>query len=139
MNPPPRHALKSLPAPTDHPQAAELASVQPAVGGWKGVAEGVRTGRNRNPDPTPGAPGIRICAPPVYRYNGDPARWSLRYADTPYAAYACACGETANTTGLRNATALIDQYEEHKKTCSHHAGQDNVRPLVARYTRRNAA
>ncbi|MFB8353446.1 hypothetical protein [Streptomyces niveus] len=139
MTAPANPPIKSLTDTTDPPPAAELRSVPPAVGVPKGVAEGVRTGRNRNPDPTPEAPGIRIYAPPVYRYNGDPARWSLRYGDTPYAAYACACGETANATGLRNATGLIDRYEEHKKTCSHHAGQDNVIPLVARYTRRAAA
>ncbi|MFD4117077.1 hypothetical protein ACFWSJ_26950 [Streptomyces niveus] len=139
MTAPPNPPIKSLTTTTSPPPAAELRSAPPAVGGWKNVAEGVRTGRNREPDPTPEAPGIRIYAPPVYRYHDDPARWSLRTADTPYAAFACACGETANATGLRNATALITRYEEHKEACSHHADQNNDRPLVARYTRRNAA
>ncbi|MFJ2651160.1 hypothetical protein ACIO1C_31120 [Streptomyces sp. NPDC087420] len=94
------------------------------------------------PDPTPATPGIRIYAPPLYRYHDDPARWSLRFADTPYAAYACACGESAHATGPRNVADLITRYADHTTTCAKHATPDNVRalrPLVARYTRRTAA
>ncbi|QNP75887.1 hypothetical protein IAG44_21510 [Streptomyces roseirectus] len=69
-------------------------------------------------DPTPERPGIRICAPPVYRYHYDGARWSKRYATTPTAACACACGHTRTATGQRAVTALVTEYGRHKTTCT---------------------
>ncbi|MEV6545277.1 hypothetical protein [Streptomyces sp. NPDC051665] len=123
MNPPPRPRLKSItPTPTG-PRPAQLALHQADLGEPKGVAEGVPTSpdpQTTAPDnPTPDRPGIRIYAPPVYRHHYDGARWSKRYADTPTAAYACRCGETATATGRDNVAELVDDYAYHRTvTCS---------------------
>ncbi|MFH8416080.1 hypothetical protein [Streptomyces collinus] len=69
-------------------------------------------------DPTPDRPGIRICAPPVYRHHYDGARWSQRYGSTPTAAYACTCGQTGTATGPRAVAALVAEYDAHKSACT---------------------
>ncbi|WP_381796256.1 hypothetical protein [Streptomyces niveus] len=71
-------------------------------------------------NPTPADPGIRISAPPVYRYHDDPARWSTRNGDTPNAAYACTCGQTGTASGKHDVAALVDQYTDHKNACGAH-------------------
>lgn len=69
-------------------------------------------------DPTPGRPGIRISAPPVYRHHYDGARWSTRYGATPTAAYACPCGQTGIARGQQAVAALVAEYEAHKDACT---------------------
>lgn len=69
-------------------------------------------------DPTPGAPGIRIYAPPVYRSHWDGARWSIRTSATPTAAYACRCGRTNRATGRAAVGELVAEYAGHKSTCT---------------------
>ncbi|MBK3569369.1 hypothetical protein JHN47_37320 [Streptomyces sp. MBT62] len=96
-----------------------------AVGEPKDAArKGVRTAVVPAPhiddpsNPTPDRPGIRIYAPPVYRHHYDGARWSKRYSNTPTAAYACACGETATATGRDNVADLVADYAYHRAvTC----------------------
>ncbi|MFI8302594.1 hypothetical protein ACIF80_03900 [Streptomyces sp. NPDC085927] len=126
----PRPRLEGQPsAPTD-PHAAEPGIVRPAMGEPKGAArQGVVTAlprSNRFPtrdihpsaDPTPERPGIRICAPPVYRHHWDGARWSTRHGDTPTAAYACPCGQTSTATGPRAVAALVTEYDAHRPGCA---------------------
>ena len=74
--------------------------------------------RHNPDDPTPDRPGIRIYAPPLYRSHYDGARWSKRHADTPTAAYACACGQTGTATGARKVAALADEYADHRSACT---------------------
>ncbi|MYX95664.1 hypothetical protein GT045_12790 [Streptomyces sp. SID486] len=69
-------------------------------------------------DPTPGRPGLRIYAPPVYRHHWDGARWSTRTGDTPTAAYACPCGQTSTASGPRAVAALVAEYDAHKSACT---------------------
>ncbi|WP_329349780.1 hypothetical protein OG226_21820 [Streptomyces sp. NBC_01261] len=99
------------------------------MGEPKGVAEGVPTSpdpQTTDPDnPTPQRPGIRIYAPPVYRHHYDGARWSKRYGDTPTAAYACRCGETATATGRDEVAELVDDYDYHRAvTCRLRTAQE---------------
>ncbi|MEV6548135.1 hypothetical protein AB0M57_05415 [Streptomyces sp. NPDC051597] len=123
MSRPPRPPLKSLTKPTRRPVAAQPASQQTAVGALKVVArQGVLSVFCPNPqtpaNPVPERPGIRISAPPVYRHHYDGARWSKRYASTPTAAYACACGKTASATGADAVAALVDDYAYHRSICT---------------------
>ncbi|MFE1231707.1 hypothetical protein [Streptomyces sp. NPDC058745] len=116
MNPHPNPRLKSITPTTAHPTAAAQRRHLAVVGAPKGVAEGVPTALRR--DPTPGSPGIRIYAPPVYRHHDDGARWSKRTSDTPSAAYACACGLTRTANGPHTVAALIAEYDAHKTACT---------------------
>ncbi|WP_019061138.1 hypothetical protein [Streptomyces prunicolor] len=129
MNTPPRPRLKSITPTTAGPRPAQLASPQADLGEPKGVAEGVLTSPDPQtiaPDnPTPQWPGIRIYAPPVYRHHYDGARWSKRYADTPTAAYACRCGETAAATGRDEVAELVADYDYHRAvTCPLRTAQE---------------
>ncbi|MEU4268166.1 hypothetical protein [Streptomyces sp. NPDC026092] len=115
----PNPRLKSITPTSDRPAVAEQPRRLRAVGASKVVAEGVPSDLVPNPgDPTPDQPGIRIYAPPVYRHHYDGARWSKRTADTPNAAYACACGQTAAAAGLQAASALVAEYDAHKSACT---------------------
>ncbi|EPD91411.1 hypothetical protein HMPREF1486_04979 [Streptomyces sp. HPH0547] len=77
-----------------------------------------RRGKYASEDPTPEQPGIRIYAPPIYRSHDDRARWWLRCAEPPTAAYACRCGLTDSARGEHAVKALITDYETHKATCT---------------------
>ncbi|WP_174855578.1 hypothetical protein [Streptomyces rishiriensis] len=131
MSAPPRPSLKSVTPAPDGPDAARWTAPRPAAGGpkdaaRKGVATALCPDRSPvvdadpapSPDPTPGRPGVRIYAPPVYRDHEDGARWSKRYGDFPSAAYACACGKTATAAGPRRVAALVDEYTAHKTACA---------------------
>ncbi|MEU6611200.1 hypothetical protein ABZ922_40285 [Streptomyces shenzhenensis] len=131
MNPRSRPSLKSISATPDGPDAARWTVPRPIVGrpksaARKGVVTAFLPDRSPvpdadpapSPDPTPDHPGIRIYAPPVYRFHDDPARWSMRYGDTPTAAYACTCGQTATATGPRKVAALAAEYSAHQSTCT---------------------
>ncbi|WP_019888316.1 hypothetical protein [Streptomyces purpureus] len=119
MSPRPNPRLKSITSTIDRPSAAEQSQHLRAVGAWKGVAEGVPSAPLPKPgDPTPDKPGIRIYAPPVYRFHDDPARWSKRTGDTPSAAYACACGQTGTATEPHTVAALVAEYDAHKAACT---------------------
>ncbi|MGI5436876.1 hypothetical protein ACQEV4_05245 [Streptomyces shenzhenensis] len=129
MNPRSRPPLKSITTTPTDPRTAEPGMPPPAVGeptgaARKGVVTALRPNRFRPTDarhgwqaPTPEQPGIRIYAPPVYRHHNDGARWSKRYGDTPRAAYACTCGQTATATGPNSVAALVTEYEAHKRVC----------------------
>ncbi|MGI5356137.1 hypothetical protein ACQI4E_12630 [Streptomyces sp. CA-252508] len=115
----PNPRLKSITPTTNCPTAAEQPRHLRAVGASKVVAEGVPSAPLPNPgDPTPDRPGIRIYAPPVYRSHYDGARWSKRTADTPHAACACVCGQTATASGLQAVTVLVAEYEAHRSDCT---------------------
>ncbi|MER5921002.1 hypothetical protein [Streptomyces mirabilis] len=116
---------------TNVPQGAVQGPPGPSVGEPKGAArQGVISalprskrfpageGRRSSGDPTPDQPGIRIFAPPVYRFPNDGARWSKRYGSTPNAAYACACGQTGTATGPSQVAALVDEYTTHQAHCT---------------------
>ncbi|WP_329532851.1 hypothetical protein OG568_22385 [Streptomyces sp. NBC_01450] len=131
MTAPSRPPLKSITATPAGPHTAPQPVDTTAVGEPKGAArQGVVSALPRSkrfPDggarhdsgnPTPDQPGIRIYAPPVYRFPGDPARWSKRYGSTPTAAYACACGQTGTATGPRGVAALVADYDAHKAACT---------------------
>ncbi|WP_405934492.1 hypothetical protein OG495_15350 [Streptomyces longwoodensis] len=124
MSATPRPSLKSIPATPDGPRPAGPAAPLAAVGEPKGAArKGVPTSPDPHPtdpsNPTPDRPGIRICAPPVYRHHYDSARWSpRRYGDTPTAAYACPCGQTRTARGQDAVAALVADYDTHRATCS---------------------
>ncbi|POX54865.1 hypothetical protein [Streptomyces sp. Ru72] len=97
----------------------------PKVAARKGVVSALRSdgfrsdeARHGTEDPTPGRPGIRIYAPPVYRSHWDGARWSKRTGDTPTAAYACTCGQTGTATGAQKVIALAAEYDAHKSVCT---------------------
>lgn len=132
----PRH-LKSvppLPTGTGHaePAAAPNQGGAPRSVGRKPVLTVVRTDPRPptlpgpSEDPTPDKPGIRIYAPPIYRDHTDGARWSMRHATTPTAAWACACGQMDTARG-RNAVALLaDQYSQHKRACTAQAQGRNA-------------
>jgi hypothetical protein len=101
-----------------------------AVGARQVVAEGALSAlprskpfpaggaRHHVDNPTADQPGIRIYAPPVYRFHDDPARWSKRHGDTPTAAYACPCGQTGTATGPQRVAALVAEYDAHKAACT---------------------
>ncbi|MFJ4523991.1 hypothetical protein ACIP4Y_24090 [Streptomyces sp. NPDC088810] len=122
-NPPP---TKSLTLTTAARSDAEPTAPRPAVGELNGAArQGVVTALRPNlspmrpgADPTPDAPGIRIFAPPVYRHPYDGARWSMRHAALPTAAYACACGLTGTATGPDGVAALVTEYDAHRSACT---------------------
>ncbi|MER6132612.1 hypothetical protein [Streptomyces sp. NPDC001815] len=129
--PAPRPAGKSTTSTADKPRTAQPAPPHTTVGEPEVAArQGVLSvpprsnrfpsgeGRGNGDDPTPDRPGIRIYAPPVYRSHDDGARWSKRPGDTPYAAYACACGRTRTATGRRAVAALVGDYEAHKSACA---------------------
>jgi hypothetical protein len=82
-------------------------------------------------EPTPDRPGIRICAPPVYRHRDDGARWSKRYGATPTASYACPCGQTGTARGQAAVTALVTEYEAHKSDCTGAPAQHTERRTAA--------
>ncbi|MEU8944020.1 hypothetical protein [Streptomyces sp. NPDC048489] len=113
---------------TTQPRAAVQGPSEAAVGASKVVArQGVLSAvpsilraadAPESADPTPERPGIRIYAAPVYRSHWDRARWSLRHADTPNAAYACACGLVRTAHGARAVAALAADYETHKQLCT---------------------
>jgi len=129
MNTPRTSPLEGQPPPNGG-HDAEPAPPPATVGGPKDAArKGVPSALLPDPhphtgtdggmaDPTPDRPGIRICAPPVYRHHYDGARWSKRYATTPTAACACTCGHTRTATGQRAVTALVTEYAAHKTTCT---------------------
>lgn len=122
MNAPSRPLLKSITHTPTGPSAAPQAVDTTAVGVPTGAArKGVRTSPDPHTstagDPTPERPGIRICAPPVYRDHYDAARWSKRYGATPTAAYACPCGQTRTATGQNPVAALVAEYDTHRDTC----------------------
>ncbi|MFJ3231274.1 hypothetical protein [Streptomyces sp. NPDC086787] len=113
--------------PANRPHAAPQPVDTAGVGEPKGAArQGVVTALPRSnrsavrpgTDPTPGTPGIRILAPPIYRHHYDGDRWSKRYGDTPTAAYACACGQTRTATGPDAVAALISEYDAHRSACA---------------------
>ncbi|MGW3916042.1 hypothetical protein ACWEBX_31665 [Streptomyces sp. NPDC005070] len=128
----PHTPLKSITTTPDGPHTAPQPVDRPAVGEPKAVArQGVLSvpsrsirfptsgGSGDGDDPTPDRPGIRIYAPPVYRHHYDGARWSRRHGDdTPYAAYACACGEAVTATGAADVAALVTEYAAHKHFCT---------------------
>ncbi|WP_241968333.1 hypothetical protein [Streptomyces sp. ICBB 8177] len=87
--------------------------------------------RHDGQDPTPERPGIRICAPPVYRHRYDGARWSKRYGDTPTAAYACPCGQTGTARGRDAVAALVADYAAHKDFCTGTPAQHHERRYAA--------
>ncbi|MFI8190858.1 hypothetical protein ACIF8T_18940 [Streptomyces sp. NPDC085946] len=129
MTTPPRPRLEGQQAPITGPRAAEPSSARPAVGEPTGAArQGVVTalrsnrfpadGAHPSANPTPERPGIRIYAPPVYRHHWDGARWSKRHGDTPTAAYACPCGQTATARGQEAVAALVTEYAAHKHFCT---------------------
>ncbi|MEV5438725.1 hypothetical protein AB0K80_22345 [Streptomyces sp. NPDC052682] len=130
MTTPTTPLLEGQTAPPPSPRAARLPTPQTAAGEPKGAArKGVVTAlrserfrsdeaRDATHDPTPGRPGIRIYAPPVYRHHWDGARWSKRHGDTPTAAYACSCGQTGNATGPHHVAALVAEYDAHKSGCT---------------------
>ncbi|MFI6407846.1 hypothetical protein [Streptomyces sp. NPDC050548] len=98
---------------------------EPKVAARQGVTSALRPeqfrsneARHSTLDPTPDQPGIRIYAPPLYRHHKDGARWSTRPGDTPNAAYACPCGQTATATGAPKVAALAAEYTAHKSACS---------------------
>ncbi|SFN20999.1 hypothetical protein SAMN04487980_1013226 [Streptomyces sp. cf124] len=118
--------LDCLTPTTNGPQHAEPARPPAVVGEPKDAArQGVisalpypKPSPADDGDPTPDRPGIRIYAPPVYRHHEDGARWSKRHGDTPTAAYACTCGQTATATGPRTVAALVAEYDAHKDACT---------------------
>ncbi|MEU2606839.1 hypothetical protein [Streptomyces albus] len=126
-------SLEGQPATRQQQSAARHAGEQTAVGAAKSAArQGVlsalrsdphppgqaRRGKYASEDPTPEQPGIRIYAPPIYRSHDDRARWWLRCAEPPTAAYACRCGLTDSARGEHAVKALIADYETHKSTCT---------------------
>ncbi|MFE9878620.1 hypothetical protein [Streptomyces sp. NPDC005784] len=131
MNTRPHPPLKSITTTPDRPDAAPQPVDATAVGEPRVVARQgvlsvlVRLDRDQagaapghGDDPTPERPGIRIYAPPVYRHPNDGARWSKRHGDTPYAAYACACGEAVTASGAADVAALVTEYAAHKHFCT---------------------
>ena len=129
MNTPPRPRLEGQPVASG-PHPAQPAAPGPVVGeprvaARQGVTSALRPeqfrsneARHSTLDPTPDQPGIRIYAPPLYRHHKDGARWSTRPGDTPNAAYACPCGQTATATGAPKVAALAAEYTAHKSACS---------------------
>ncbi|MFG2453224.1 hypothetical protein ACGFSG_27995 [Streptomyces sp. NPDC048512] len=109
-------------------RAAVQVPPEAAVGASKGVVrQGVSSAvpsilraaeAPESADPTPGRPGIRIYAAPIYRSHRDGARWSLRHAETPNAAYSCGCGLVRTARGARAVAALAADYETHKQLCT---------------------
>ena len=132
MSTPPPSRLEGQPPAPAGPRPAQLAVVQPDLGEPKDAArKGVRTAVVPDPhvddpgNPTPDHPGIRIYAPPVYRHHYDGARWSKRYGDTPTAACACRCGETATATGRDDVAELVADYDYHRAvTCPLRTAQE---------------
>ncbi|MGQ4380937.1 hypothetical protein ACN6K9_004805 [Streptomyces sp. SAS_267] len=128
----PHPPLKSITTTPDRPHAAPQPVDAAAVGEPRAAARqgvlSVLVRPDRDPagaapghrdDPTPDRPGIRIYAPPVYRHHYDGARWSTRHGDTPYAAYACACGLTDTACGADDVADVISDYEYHRaKECT---------------------
>ncbi|MET7823493.1 hypothetical protein ABZT23_02320 [Streptomyces sp. NPDC005386] len=122
--------LEGQPQPTSGPRPALPAGPAAAVGeprsvARKGVPSALRSEkfrsdqpRHHTPDPTPEQPGIRISAPPVYRFHDDRARWWNQNGDIPNAAYACGCGQTGTATGAPDVAALAADYAAHKSTCT---------------------
>ncbi|MER6474464.1 hypothetical protein [Streptomyces collinus] len=130
MTTPAASPLEGQPLAPTGQSAAGPAAPRPVVGEPKGAArKGVVTAlrseqfqtdeaRQGTADPTPGRPGIRIYAPPVYRHHWDSARWSTRPGCTPTAAYTCPCGQTSTATGPRAVAALVAEYGAHRSACT---------------------
>lgn len=122
--------LEGLPRPADGSYPARPVGPAAAVGeprsvARKGVPSALRSEKFRSdeprhttPDPTPEQPGIRISAPPVYRFHDDRARWWNQHGDTPNAACACACGQTQTAIGTLAVAALVADYSTHKDACT---------------------
>lgn len=97
--------IKSITATTTPPPAAELRSVPPAVGGPKGVAEGVPTAVL--PDPQLGD-GRHVTGWLTIR---------VPRKGTPTATSWCACGRDLFAAGHAKVLALSEDHAAHRDAC----------------------
>ncbi|MBL3665328.1 hypothetical protein JL475_04780 [Streptomyces sp. M2CJ-2] len=111
-NPPPRPALKSLPA-TSQPSAAGPTSTAPGGGAPTGVAEGVLSAVR--PDQQPGDGRY----PVAWLHITAPGRGAI-----PAATSKCACGRDRSAVGHRRVLALIADHTAHRDLCPLRSSQE---------------